>query len=86
MWMNRAAVLALGASLTACTVGPEYQRPDVATGTGWTLATPAAPAPEIARWWESFGDATLERLVTTALAQNLDLKQATARTGRFRST
>jgi NodT family efflux transporter outer membrane factor (OMF) lipoprotein len=82
---SKAAVCALAAALTACTVGPEYQRPDVATGTGWTLTTPAAPAPELTRWWESFGDATLDRLVTTALAQNLDLKQATARIAEARA-
>jgi NodT family efflux transporter outer membrane factor (OMF) lipoprotein len=85
MRASQAAVLTLAATLTACTVGPEYQKPDVATGKGWTLATPPGPPPELTRWWQSFGDPTLDRLVTTALAQNLDLRQATARIAEARA-
>ncbi len=85
MRVSYAAAVALTATLAACTVGPEYQRPDIATGNGWTLAAPTGPTPELARWWQSFGDATLDRLVTTALAQNLDLKQAAARVAEARA-
>jgi NodT family efflux transporter outer membrane factor (OMF) lipoprotein len=85
MRVRKIAVLALAASLTACTVGPEYQRPDVATGGAWTLATPTGTEPDLVHWWQSFGDPTLDRLVTTALAQNLDIRQATARVAEARA-
>jgi NodT family efflux transporter outer membrane factor (OMF) lipoprotein len=72
---------------TACTVGPEYQRPDVDTGQGWSVGPTAAdePAQDVERWWQTFADPTLDRLVTTALAQNLDVRQAGARVAEVRA-
>jgi NodT family efflux transporter outer membrane factor (OMF) lipoprotein len=84
------------ATLAACTVGPDYTRPDVDAGSGWTVKpsdltsstavepTPAKPTPEnaeaaLARWWQSFADPTLDRLIETALEQNLDVRAAAAR-------
>ncbi len=82
------------AGLTACTVGPDYTRPDIDSGGGWTVkpsatssesstaaseASPAATDADLALWWQSFGDDTLDRLVDTALAQNLDVREARAR-------
>ena len=31
------------------------------------------------QWWEAFGDTTLNRLITTALAENLDLKASASK-------
>ncbi|SEF57280.1 efflux transporter outer membrane subunit [Thauera chlorobenzoica] len=68
--------------LTACAaVGPEYREPPpVNLGSGWTLplASEADPA-ELAHWWSALGDPVLDRLIDTAQAQNLDLRQAMAR-------
>ena len=59
-----AAALAL---LGACTVGPEYVRPDVATPAAYKEAGDrkvAQPRDEVqrGRWWEIFGDAQLNAL------------------------
>ncbi len=39
----------------------------------------ASPSRDLSRWWQRFGDATLTRLITQALAQNPDLASASAR-------
>lgn len=68
--------------LSACTtVGPDYQRPEVALPEQYTAAEAPtqSPRPISATWWRLFGDATLTRLVTTALANNAELAQAVAR-------
>lgn len=78
--------MALAMILTACAVGPEYERPEIDTGTGWT-ATGQSPAADVdlARWWQRFDDPVLEALVDRALAGNLDLAQAGARVAETRA-
>lgn len=73
---------------SACAAGPDYTRPEIAlparySDSGMPVSS-AAPA-DLARWWEGFGDPLLTRLVTTALAQNLDLAQAMARVAQARA-
>jgi len=67
--------------LGACAVGPDYREPlPVDTGSGWTQPAEDARVPaELATWWATLGDPTLERLVNVALSGNLDLRQAQAR-------
>lgn len=63
-----------------CTVGPDYQRPDVPVPKQWSEATggkAAAPLPE--QWWKAFNDPVLNRLISDAIAANLDLRQALVR-------
>lgn len=75
----RAVLAACGlAVLSGCMVGPDYARPGAALNDAWLEhAGAAAPRPvEDARWWDSFGDATLSSLVDDALAQNLTLRAA----------
>src|SRR3546814_15140616 len=74
-------------SLTACMVGPNYRAPPaVDTGSGWSRPVGEASAPtDLDRWWRALGDPDLERLVDTALAQNLDIRQATARIDQARA-
>ncbi|MGE3744190.1 MAG: efflux transporter outer membrane subunit [Sphingomonadaceae bacterium] len=74
-------------SLTACVVGPDYHAPPaIDTGSGWTRPVLAGPAPtDLTRWWSTLGDPDLERLVDTALAQNLDIRQAAARIDEARA-
>lgn len=74
------------ASLSACTVGPNYAGPpkvasDAATRGTFVRATDAAlsPAPGLARWWEALGDTTLTALVDDALAHSPTIDQAQAR-------
>ena len=73
-------VLLATALITACTVGPNYQRPQVAVPETFSRATAAGPSDaELASWWSAFGDPELDTLVQRTLAQNLDLEAAAAR-------
>jgi NodT family efflux transporter outer membrane factor (OMF) lipoprotein len=66
--------------VSACTVGPNYQRPEVAVPKAYAAGPQGGPSDaELAAWWSAFGDAELDALVQRALAQNLDLASAAAR-------
>ncbi len=76
--------LALVAGLVAgCAVGPDYVRPalDIPAaykeGPGWKSAEPRS-VDSISRWWEEYGDATLNGLVEAADAANQNIRQAEA--------
>ncbi len=77
-------IIALGAlvALAACTVGPDYVRPEVPVPPHFVEAPAAAPlaaaGAEPGRWWTRFNDPILTSLIERAIAGNLDL--ATART------
>jgi NodT family efflux transporter outer membrane factor (OMF) lipoprotein len=70
--------------LAACTVGPDYQRPEMKlperfseAGGEWQTAQPAAlKVPE--RWWSVFGDTDLDRLEGRVMIDNQSLKIAEA--------
>lgn len=84
----RVAAVALGTLLLgACAAGPDYRGPPkVDTGHGWTQPDTAAPAPAgLSTWWTMLGDPTLDRLIATALADNLDVRQAQARIAEERA-
>ena len=84
-----AGAVALAAALAGCvTVGPDYVRPEPAVGEGWSAAEApqGAISPEIlGTWWRRFDDPTLERLVASARARNLDVRQAAARIAEARA-
>ena len=70
--------------LAGCMMGPNYERaapslppsyPDVPSATATSAAAPVV-RPD---WWMLYGDATLDRLVATALSDNLDVAVAVAR-------
>lgn len=70
----------LFAGLAACTVGPDFHRPEAALPVRWA----AAPAPDAgvgadARWWRAFGDPVLDRLEEAAAAGSHDLELARER-------
>lgn len=69
-----AAIGVLGA-LPGCLVGPDYSKPETAVNQAWqpTQASQEAINP---RWWETFQDPVLDRLVQIAAAQNLSLRTA----------
>lgn len=76
--------LALGASLTGCTVGPNCQRPMVKlqpfhNAPSIEARTASLPAPPLDQWWTGFDDPELTRIVKRALDQNLDLAAAMTR-------
>ncbi|NWC99292.1 efflux transporter outer membrane subunit [Pseudomonas sp. P7779] len=89
--MRRLAWLTLSLlTLSACTVGPDFQRPQNPVGQ-WTephgrqAASQAVSDPLEERWWEVFHDAQLTALTRRALTDNLDLKLASSRLQQSRA-
>jgi len=80
-----AAVVAL-ALLAGCAVGPNYERPAVASQPEYRGLVGPAEAASLADlpWWEVFEDPVLQGLVETALESNLDLRKAVARVDQAR--
>lgn len=86
-WLQRALELGsvpiTAVLLSACTVGPNYSRPDVDLPKDFGVAQAPAPAPE--RWWLLFLDPTLDKLIDEALANNHDLRAAAERIAQARA-
>jgi multidrug efflux system outer membrane protein len=82
--------LALFLGPAACTLGPDYQRPEVQVPTAFREEAPwkeAAPADALGKgeWWKIYGDAVLDDLQGRALAANQDLRAAVARVDQARA-
>ncbi|WP_395321544.1 efflux transporter outer membrane subunit [Variovorax sp. UC74_104] len=76
--------------VSGCAVGPDYVRPETPLppqylGQAAVDARPASTSVDRNAWWTGFGDPQLARFVTLALAQNLDLVQASARIDQARA-
>jgi len=69
--------------VAGCTVGPDYVRSVVDTPAEWRIEYPQAAEVANTKWWEQFGDPTLNDLVDTALRDNRDLRIAAARVDEF---
>ncbi|WP_423602469.1 efflux transporter outer membrane subunit [Sphingomonas sp. MS122] len=82
--MKRALALVLFLPLAACVAGTDYRAPSIAVAPGWR-GPPSVPAGAEGVWWKAFGDPVLDRLIETALAQNLDIEQALARVDQARA-
>jgi len=73
---------ALGIFLGACTVGPNYKRPNTDTPTAYRGLTPEETASASTqslgeqKWWEVFQDEQLQKMIRTALQQNYDVRIA----------
>ncbi|HTR10904.1 MAG TPA: efflux transporter outer membrane subunit [Paraburkholderia sp.] len=91
MVSHRPLLLLIGAAvLSACTVGPDYRRPDVPLSRSYMTQPSSATAgttasATLSAWWEGFDDPLLAHYVSVALAQNLDLAQAVARIDQARA-
>ncbi|GAB6141265.1 efflux transporter outer membrane subunit [Methylosoma difficile] len=73
--MKRRGIVSMALLLSACMVGPDYQKPNLTVPASWQGSPPAAgKLPEA--WWRSFNDPILNALIRDAIAANLDLKQA----------
>jgi NodT family efflux transporter outer membrane factor (OMF) lipoprotein len=75
----------LGIGLTGCTVGPDFQSPEIreaprrsASDGGSVTSRTVEGAVDIV-WWKSFRDVQLSSLVERLVAQNLDLETAAER-------
>ena len=80
-------LMTTAALLSACAVGPDYQRPDVATSGAYKEAPaadagwfPAAPADALDRgaWWQLFGDTELNALMPQVEVSNQNVAAAVA--------
>jgi NodT family efflux transporter outer membrane factor (OMF) lipoprotein len=77
--------------IAGCAVGPDYKTPTVSLPDHFAGANAVAArsvpqaAPALSTWWEGFNDPELDRVITQALAQNLDLAQAMARVDQIRA-
>ena len=78
--MKPQLILAAGALLAGCTLGPNYQQPDLSAelptqvhsnGTAHSTALTE-------QWWTAFNDPAMNQLVSVALQRNLDLAGANA--------
>jgi len=67
-----------------CTVGPQYQRPEVEVPRAFSEST-GQGRPSFARWWKGFRDPVLDGLVQRAVEGNLDLKISSARVREARA-
>jgi NodT family efflux transporter outer membrane factor (OMF) lipoprotein len=86
-----AAAATAACALSACSVAPEYRKPELGLPVAWKLDAPwresaPADAADKGRWWERFGDPELSRLVGQALANNQTLAAAAARLGQARAS
>ena len=77
--------------LTACTVGPDYARPDVNAPEQFRSATTDEPVSNASTaqlasdaWWQGFNDPVLNDLVETGLQNNRDLQSTIARVSKAR--
>ena len=76
--------------LSGCAVAPDKPQVDTALpdrfmGQAGLDRSKAAAAVDLGQWWDSFGVPQLTQLVSLALAQNLDLAQASARMQQARA-
>src|SRR6202051_2576390 len=75
----------LGIGLTGCTVGPDYQSPEMreaprrSASDGGSVPSRTVERPVDIAWWKSFRDLQLSSLVERLVAQNLDLETAAER-------
>lgn len=92
----RAAALLLAATLSACTVGPDFEPPSPWTPSSWFRSTPSTrPAPGLASlpvaepvdpdWWSAFNDPVLTGLMRRVGGANLDVRTAAIRLAESRA-
>ena len=83
----RYLVGAAALAVSACTVGPNYVRPELPVPVAFVepqAAVPAGQAIDPAHWWAAFGDPELDRLVERALVDNPDIRTAASRVRQAR--
>jgi multidrug efflux system outer membrane protein len=82
--MSKLAVLFIAlATVSGCTVGPDYVRPEVDTPDDWRFSIEDASGTVNALWWEQFEDPALDALILDALENNKDVRIAAARVEEF---
>jgi multidrug efflux system outer membrane protein len=78
------STIALSLALSACSLAPNYQRPQMAIPTGWSSSV-GTPQQNSLPFWQDLGSDELTRLIDNVLAQNLDLDAALQRIEQARA-
>ena len=65
--------------VSACNLGPDYQRPELPAPAAWSGADGQAAAWPSTDWWRSFGSPQLDTYIAQAQHTNDDLAAAIAR-------
>jgi multidrug efflux system outer membrane protein len=73
------AVAVLMMTVSACSMVPDYFKPEVQTPRTWDSRQDALNVWPDAQWWTGFGSPELNRLINEAQANNTDLRVAVAR-------
>lgn len=82
--MNRVVtLLSLAAALSACSVGPDYTRPDIKAPQSWRIEEKESADVANTAWWKGYGDKVLDDLIDKALKENKDLLIAAARIDEY---
>jgi outer membrane protein, multidrug efflux system len=83
----RNGTLLLSLTLSACSLAPNYQRPQMEIPGGWSTVSGVGtnPQPSTTPFWQELGSTDLNRLIELALAQNLDLEAALHRVEQARA-
>lgn len=84
---NTPLVVLFMVALSACAVGPEYQRPETVAPSQFVQFDPMVytDGETKAEFWQQFGDPMLEGLIDDVLAVNHDLRLSLARLDRARA-
>jgi hypothetical protein len=81
--------LGLSALLSACTVGPDYHKPETSLPQDWTSTSATIVLNNDTRsaqnWWQNFHDPLLNQLIKLAIQSNLDVKLAGTRIAEARA-
>jgi NodT family efflux transporter outer membrane factor (OMF) lipoprotein len=89
LWPARLLLLVFLIPLAACSVGPDFQKPEAPVAAKWREAgNPSVKTNRLdyRHWWSAYRDPTLDRLVETAYEQNLTLMEAGARVIKARAS
>jgi multidrug efflux system outer membrane protein len=78
-----AALMIMLATVSACTVGPDYVKPALDIPDDWRYSIEDATGTVNTRWWEQFDDPVLDALINEALVNNKDVRIAAARVEEF---
>ncbi len=65
--------------ISGCTVGPDYQKPDVNMPEAWEASKKSGMSCDtenISHWWQQFNDRKLNKLIQKAVKENLDIQEA----------
>lgn len=81
--MRKTSILQMCLILAGCTIGPDYEPPDIDIPASYRYAENEARQLSNTLWWEQFQDPVLNELIRSALLENKDVKIAAARVEEF---